>query len=223
MDNLDEFIIKFDGKVHNPKHYEHSLSGLQNFIEDSGLTKYFSAKEMVTPNSMSVAKSCGYKHLLPSRCRWKSALAQGLLAVELRKHINKDRKNEKGIKLRNWWRPSCYNQKVGGAKSSDHMQARGFDLDFNSANDRAVAQEYLSSMYKENSPLSLQVGIGCQTLHIGIGSPKRLSRYPKDGARFWKYGSLSNCSIKRIKSDDCWKASKDGKLHIYTEDGSGIL
>lgn len=223
IDNLDAFIIKFDGKINNPKHYEHSLSGFQNFIEDSGLTKYFTAKEMVSPNSMATAKSCGYKLLLPSRCRWKSAVAQGLLAVELRKEINKNRKVEKGIKIRNWWRPTCYNQKVGGAKSSDHMQARGFDLDFKSANDRAVAQAYLCKMYKESSPLSLQVGIGCQTLHIGIGSPKRLSRYPDDGARFWKYGSLQRCSLKRIDTDDCWKLGSDSKLHIYAEEGSGIL
>ncbi|WP_417334730.1 D-Ala-D-Ala carboxypeptidase family metallohydrolase [Halobacteriovorax marinus] len=224
LENLDEMILRFDGKINSPDDYEHSMAGLQRFIEDSGLTRYFSAKEMVSPNNSAVAKGCGYEKLLPSRCRWKSAVAQGLLAVELRSEINRGKKTSSGIKIRNWWRPSCYNSKVGGAKSSDHMQARGFDLDFNTPKQRAVAQAYLCKMYKEGKPLSLQVGIGCQTLHIGVGSPKRLSNYPKDGSRFWKYGSLSRCSIKRVSEDDCWKQGRDGKLYIHTEDGgSGVL
>ena len=221
LSNLDDMILKFDGKINSPDDYEHSLSGLQRFIEDSGLTKFFSAKEMITASNRTVANNCGYDKLLPSRCRWKSAVAQGLLAVELRKEINKGKSTSSGIRLRNWWRPTCYNANVGGAKSSDHIQARGFDLDFKTPKERAVAQAYLCKMYREGKPLSLQVGIGCQTLHIGIGSPKRLSRYPSDGSRFWKYGSLSNCSIKRIKADDCWKQGRDGKLYIHTDNGGG--
>lgn len=224
LSNLDSMILKFDGKIINAEDYEHSISGLQRFIEDSGLIKYFSAREMVRANSQSIAKSCHYISLLPSRCRWKSAVAQGLLAVELRKEINKNSDANSGISLRNWWRPACYNSKVGGAKSSDHIQARGFDLDFKTPRQRAIAQAYLCKMYKEGNPLSLQVGIGCQTLHVGVGSPKRLSRYPGDGSRFWKYGSLRNCSIKRISADDCWKQGRDGKLYIHTENGgAGVL
>jgi len=138
-----------------------------------------------------------------------------------KKEINKGKSTSSGIRVRNWWRPTCYNANVGGAKSSDHIQARGFDLDFKTPKERAVAQAYLCKMYREGKPLSLQVGIGCQTLHVGIGSPKRLSRYPSDGSRFWKYGSLNNCSIKRIKADDCWKQGHDGKLYIYTDSGGG--
>ncbi|WP_164848348.1 D-Ala-D-Ala carboxypeptidase family metallohydrolase [Halobacteriovorax sp. HLS] len=223
LDNLDEFIVNFNGKVMDPEGYDFNLEGFQNYLNDSGLTKFFSAKEMITPNRKDVASSCGHKSLLPSKCRWKSAVAQGLLGVELRNHINKGRSASRGIKIRNWWRPSCYNKKVGGAKSSDHIQARGFDLDFATPKDRAVAQDYLCQMYKDKSPMSLQVGIGCQTLHIGIGSPKRLSRYPEDGARFWKYGSLNSCSIKRVSTDNCWKQAETGKLHIFTEYGKGIL
>lgn len=224
IQNLDEMILKFDGKLNSPLDYEHTLAGLQRFIEDSGLTKYFSAKEMVTANNQSVAKGCGFDKLIPSRCRWKSAVAQGLLAVELRNEINKGTSGTNGIRIRNWWRPNCYNSKVGGAKSSDHIQARGFDLDFNTPKQRAVAQAYLCKMYREGKPLNLQVGIGCQTLHVGVGSPKRLSNYPADGSRFWKYGSLSRCSIKRIKGDDCWKQGRDGKLYIHTDKGgAGVL
>lgn len=223
LDNLDEFIANFNGRVIDPEGYDFNLDGFQNYLSDSGLTKFFSAREMIEPNRKDVASSCGLKTLLPGKCRWKSAVAQGLLAVELRQHINKNRSVSKGIRIRNWWRPSCYNSQVGGAKSSDHIQARGFDLDFSTPTDRAVAQDYLCQMYKDKSPMSLQVGIGCQTLHIGIGSPKRLSRYPEDGARFWKYGSLSSCSIKRISTDNCWKQAESGKLHIFTDYGKGVL
>ncbi len=225
QDEMDEIIIKFDGKVVDAKDYEASLFGFQNFISDSGITRFFTAKEMIRANNAGAAKSCGYKNLLPAKCRWKSAIAQGLLAVKLRSVINEGKSNKSlsGIKIRNWWRPKCYNSKVRGAKSSDHIQARGFDLDFKSPLERAKAQSYLCSLYKEFSPLNLQVGIGCQTLHVGIGSPKRLGRYPKDGSRFWTYGSIKNCPIKRVKEDDCWKLSSDKKLYIYTEVGSGVL
>jgi len=225
LDQMDDIILKFDGKIVDPNHYQHSLHGFQNYLQDSGITRFFSAKEMIRANNAVAAKNCGYDKLLPSRCRWKSAIAQGLLAVQLRKVINEGRKASafSGIKIRNWWRPSCYNSKVGGAKSSDHIQARGFDLDFKTPLERAKAQSYICSLYKEFSPLNIQVGIGCQTLHIGVGSPKRLGRYPKDGSRFWKYGSLKTCSIKRVSEDDCWKMGQDQKLHIYTESGSGVL
>lgn len=223
LKNLDKFILNFGGKVHDPNEYDFTVNGLQEYLTDSNLTQFFNAKEMVRPNKESVARGCGHKNLLPSRCRWKSAIAQGLLAVKLRSVINEGEKTKSGISIRNWWRPNCYNQKVGGAKSSDHIQARGFDLDFKTPTQRAKAQSYICSLYKDEGSLSIQVGIGCQTLHVGIGSPKRLNRYPSDGSRFWKYGSLKNCSIKRVKADDCWKLGKDNKLHIYTEEGSGVL
>ncbi|MDD0851504.1 hypothetical protein HBN50_00285 [Halobacteriovorax sp. GB3] len=225
-EELDRIISKTSGVVVDANDYKSSIEGFQDFLSDSGVSKKFSAREMVKPFSSSAAKSCGLETLLPNRCRWKSAAAQALVAMKLREVINDDRPNgKKGIFLRNWWRPNCYNKAVSGASTSDHRNARGFDLDFKSVEDRMKAQKYLCEMYKEMSPLSLQVGIGCQTIHLGIGSPKRLPNYPADGSRFWKYGSLNRCDQKRIEGDDCWRFSgEEKKLFIHTNKSStGVL
>ena len=223
-DRMDDFISEFKGSVVPADSYDNSTAGLQRYLNDSGVTRNFKAKEMVRANNASAAKACGYKELLPSQCRWKSAAAQGLMAIKLRDVINEGRSKKQGMNLRNWWRPACYNAQVGGAKRSDHIQARGFDLDFKTPKDRARAQKFICDMYKEHGEMNLQVGIGCVTLHVGIGSPKRSPRYPSDGSRFWTYGSLQRCSIKRLKGDDCWKqSSENNKLYIWTKNGRGVL
>ncbi len=217
LDDVIDLMTKLGGRIQNPMDYPETVAGLQEFLDEVGVSPRFSAHEMVTPNNISVAQRCGFQQLLPKRCRWLSAAVQGLLATELRAVINNGNENGgNGITLRNWWRPQCYNKGVGGAGSSDHMQARGFDLDFTTPQQRAQAQNLLCKMYKEN-PFSLQVGIGCKTLHIGVGSPKRLRQYPDDGSRFWTYSSLQSCPIKRLSSDDCWRVEREsGKLHIHS-------
>lgn len=223
MDEVEEIIAWLGGDVRDPKDYEFSTQGLQQFMDDSGVISRFSATEMVRPNNVLAAKRCGHEVLLPSQCRWKSGAAQALLAGKLRGVINDGQKHgPRGISLRNWWRPACYNKAVGGAGASDHIQARGFDLDFATPQERAQAQAWLCQAYKDR-PFNLQVGIGCQTLHIGMGSPKRLSQYPQDGSRFWTYGSLQNCPIKRLPEDDCWSASRStGKRFIWTDQRKNI-
>jgi hypothetical protein len=172
---------------------------------------------MITPHRPAVAIKCGYKKLLPARCRWSSAAVQGLIASKLREVVNDgDPYGKNSITLRNWWRPKCYNKSVGGANRSDHVQARGFDLDFKTPKQRAKAQKYLCKLYKEKK-FSLQVGIGCITLHVGVGSPKRFSNFPSDGARFWTYGSLQSCKVKRISGDDCWRIDSKGQKYIHTD------
>lgn len=216
LDDVIDLMTRLGGRVQNPMDFSETVSGLQEFLDEVGVSPRFSAQEMITPNNMAVARRCGFQQLLPKRCRWISAAVQGLLASELRAEINNgDMNGSSSITLRNWWRPQCYNRGVGGAGSSDHMQARGFDLDFATPQQRAQAQNLLCTMYKEN-PFSLQVGIGCNTLHIGVGSPKRLRQYPDDGSRFWTYGSLQSCPIKRLSTDDCWQVERgSGKLHIH--------
>lgn len=223
ISEIHEMIELLGGVVRDPSGYDHTERGLQEFMNDSGVIQRFSASEMVRPNNSSAAKSCGHTSLLPAQCRWESGAVQALLAGKLRGVINNGNKNgTKGITLRNWWRPSCYNKAVGGAGASDHIQARGFDLDFATPEDRATAQRWLCQAYKDR-PFNLQVGIGCQTLHIGVGSPKRLSAYPADGSRYWTYGSLKNCRVKRLEGDDCWTASRStGKRFIWTDENRGV-
>lgn len=223
ISEVHEIIDFLGGVVKDHRGYDRSENGLQEFMNDSGVARRFSASEMVRPNNASAAKSCGHETLLPSQCRWASGAVQALLAGKLRDEINDGDKNgAKGITLRNWWRPSCYNKEVGGAGASDHIQARGFDLDFATPEDRATAQRWLCQVYKDR-PFNLQVGIGCQTLHIGVGSPKRLSAFPSDGSRYWTYGSLQSCRVKRLEGDDCWTASRStGKRYIWTDETRGV-
>lgn len=216
LDDLEYSARRFNGSLIDPRDYAKSTEGFQNYLNDVGVISKFSAKEMVTPHRPGHASACGYKSLRPERCRWPSGAVQGLLAGELRGVINDgDPYGAKKITLRNWWRPSCYNKKVGGAKASDHMQSRGFDLDFSSANDRAKAQKYLCDLYRKEA-FNLQVGIGCRTLHIGMGSPKRLRNHAPNGSRFWTYGSLQSCGLKRLSGDKCWLMDNKGNKRIFS-------
>lgn len=216
LEDIVEMMEYFGGTVVDPMNYPQTEEGLQDFLDDSGVSRRFSAAEMVRPNRPDQARACGFQGaLIPPRCRWMSGAIQGLLAMELRKVINDGNINgSNSITLRNWWRPSCYNKRVGGAGSSDHVQARGFDLDFSNGNQRAKAQKYLCDLYKEKQ-ISLQVGIGCITLHVGLGSPKRIRNFPSDGSRYWTYGSLQSCGVKRLSTDDCFVADNKGMRFIH--------
>lgn len=218
INDLLKISEKLDGHVPHPKNFNESAAGLQDYLNEAGIISNFTAREMVTPNNADAAKACGHRILLPPQCRWPSGVVQAELATELRGVINNgDPAGPNGISIRNWYRPRCYNEKVGGAGASDHIQARGFDLDFKTPEQRAKAQKYLCELYKEQG-LNLQVGIGCQTLHVGIGSPKRLESYPEDGPRYWTYASLQSCSLKRMKGDDCWQVDRRGKRYIHTDE-----
>lgn len=218
LDDLLGTAEYLDGHVPHPKNFENTPSGLQDFLDEAGVSEKFSSREMVTPNDSNAAKTCGHKILLPPQCRWPSGAVQAHLARELRAVINNgDADGPEGITLRNWYRPNCYNKKVGGAGASDHIQARGFDLDFKTPKQRAKAQKYLCDLYKKER-LNLQVGVGCLTLHVGMGSPKRLENYPEDGPRYWTYASLQSCELKRIEGDDCWQIDQSGKRYIHTSD-----
>lgn len=216
IDNIVEAIHRFGGQAVDPMEYDETIDGFQRFLDDSGVISRFSAAEMVRPHRPQHARSCGHpNHLMPPRCRWLSGAVQGLLASKLRAEINNGNAHgSNAISVRNWWRPQCYNSRVGGAGASDHIQARGFDLDFATPQQRAVAQNYLCRLYKEER-FNLQVGIGCQTLHVGIGSPKRIANYPSDGSRYWTYASINSCQVKRLSTDDCWVRDGRGMRYIH--------
>ncbi len=218
--DLDRTARLLNGSLDDPRDFSKSNEGLQNYINDVGVIEKFSASEMISPHRPHQARACDYKNgLLPAQCRWMSGAVQGLVAGKMREVINDgDAYGSKSITLRNWWRPRCYNEKVGGASQSDHIQARGFDLDFPTPKDRAKAQKYLCELYKREKPFNMQVGIGCQTIHIGLGSPKNMrGRFGPDGSRFWTYGSLQRCGLKRLQGDDCWQV-KDNQKRIHTDE-----
>lgn len=218
IDEIARLTSAYGRELISPMSYENTVEDLQNYLDDIGGIQNFSAEEMTRPYHQHVAKGCGLDILLPINCRWAGAIAKGLLAEKLREIINQDNNGPaRIIRLRNWFRPKCYNQHptVGGVEDSDHRWSRGFDLDFANAHDRARAQRYLCQIYKER-PFNLQVGIGCRSLHIGVGSP--------NGTRFWTYGTLRTCSLKRLEGDNCWRETSNGDRYIYTDqDSHGAL
>lgn len=193
-------IDHFGGTAVDPLQFPETSDGFQSYLDGVGVT-YFSAREYVTPNNPSVAAACGYSILLPERSLWPRAGALGLLADQLRMLVNEP------VVLRNWWRPPCYNEGVGGAAGGDHPDGDALDLDFRSSRSRADAQRYLCSTYwlmdivapediepgsNLNPRLNMSAGLGGETIHLGL-----LSR---NGRRYWKYSSYSQVS----NSGTCW-------------------
>jgi hypothetical protein len=195
------FLIEhFGGTVVDAMAYSDDLAGFQQYLDDVGV-QYFSANEITTPNNPTAAQMCGYDILLPDPSWWEKIGALALLADELRALVGEP------VFMRNWWRPPCYNELVGGAAGGDHPDADAVDLDFLSAGSRALAQGYLCEQYwaqdivppeaiapgSDLDPrLNLSVGMGGATLHVGLLSV--------NGRRFWFYGSYTD----EPGSGDCW-------------------
>lgn len=181
---FENVIRQLGGSAVKSTMFPKTIAGFQMYLDAVGV-RYFSAREMTTPNHPDKAKQCGFDHFLPPHEDWAKGAALALLADKLRALVNEP------VKMRNWWRPSCYNSKVGGAAGSDHVQAFAVDLDFRSAQSRAKAQGYLCKNYW-SSDLQLSIGLGGVTIHLGILSPK--------GKRSWKYSSYT----KLPNSGNCW-------------------
>lgn len=168
--NWQALINRFGGRVQNPSQYPQSAEGFKNFLKDSGVSDY-DPIEIITPVSKDVAKKCGIEYLLPDRSKWQQGAAIALWAQAITQVAQ-----EKPTIL-NWYRSPCYNRAVGGAKASDHMQARSADLDFVTEGARRRAQAWLCSFW--NSSLNMQVGLGGSVIHLGSQSPR--------GKRNWFY------------------------------------
>ncbi len=193
-------IDRWGGVNADPTMFPETQDGFQAYLDAVGVT-YFAAWEYVVPNNATVAANCGYTILLPDRSMWPRAAALGLLADQLRSLVNEP------VTLRNWWRPPCYNEGVGGAANGDHPDGDALDLDFRSATSRAAAQQYLCDTFWSqdlvapediapgsglNPRLNMSVGLGGVTIHLGL-----LSR---NGRRFWKYASYT----QEPSSGSCW-------------------
>ncbi|BBM85965.1 D-Ala-D-Ala carboxypeptidase family metallohydrolase [Candidatus Uabimicrobium amorphum] len=181
---FENAIRQLGGSAVKSTMFPKTVDGFQMYLDAVGV-RYFSAREMTRPNHPDKAKQCGFDNFLPPHEDWPKGAALALLADKMRALVNEP------VKMRNWWRPSCYNSKVGGAKGSDHVQAFAVDLDFRSAQSRAKAQAYLCQNYWSGD-LQLSVGLGGVTIHLGILSPK--------GKRSWKYSSYT----KLPNSGNCW-------------------
>lgn len=186
LEAYDRLITRFGKAKVASSSFQRNEDGLQSYLDEVGI-RYFSAAEITTPNHESEAIKCGLDNLMPPKCIWSNGAALMSIFERIRERLSGP------IMIRNWWRPSCYNSLVEGAKASDHLLAKSFDIDFRKPHDRAVAQKFLcEELWKKGE--NIQVGIGCNSLHVGLASPK--------GKRFWVYSSMENCPVKSI--DKCW-------------------
>ena len=199
---LKNIITQFGGTLKDPYSYPDTTIGFGQFISDSGVVD-FSGRELVelppadSSDTFELSRrrdalSCGLRNLMPPPCRWYQAAALFLVMQSIQREV--------GIqvgKIRHWYRPDCYNRARGGARSSDHRQARAIDFDFTYPIDRRKSQERLCHYFWKNKNLNIQVGRGCQTLHVGFESPR--------GRRTWTYASLFNqsCRPQQAPDDAC--------------------
>ena len=164
----------FGGRVVDPKSFPFSQSGFQSYLDATGV-KYFSSKEMTMPHRVAKANKAGFSILLPPYKWWPRGAALAKLADILRNLVNRP------VRMRNWWRPTEYNQLVGGAKNSDHIPAKGIDLDYQNRGDRRKAEKFLMNFRKQNPWIQMSLGLGARTTHIGL--------LTKRGERTWTYKS----------------------------------
>ncbi|TVQ94797.1 MAG: hypothetical protein EA397_00970 [Deltaproteobacteria bacterium] len=194
------FLLHYlGGHDPEPTTFEDSVEGFQDYLDEVGIV-FFSAHEYVTPHNPTVAASCGYDELLPPQSWWRRGAVLGLMADDLRELVGEP------VYMRNWWRPPCYNQGVGGAAGGDHPDADAVDLDFRSERSRADAQAWLCEVYWQEDldlsgyvfdeqvdpRLNLSIGLGGRTIHVGVLST--------NGRRHWKYGSY----VALSGSGSCW-------------------
>lgn len=202
VDEIDhEFLIThFGGDPVNPFAYGPDLDSFQMYLDAVGV-EHTSAAEIVEPFNQAAATMCGYSILLPDRDQWERAAALAMFTDALTELVGEP------IFVRNWWRPPCYNDAVGGAATGDHPDADALDLDFASASSRAMAQQFLCDMYwdqdivtaAEIAPgadvdprLNMSVGLGGVSIHLGVLS--------SGGRRFWTYASYT----VEPGSGSCW-------------------
>lgn len=176
------------------------IDGLQLYLDAVGV-QHVTAPDLVEPYNEAAAEMCGFDLLLPDQGEWEKAAALSLFTDVLTELVGEP------IFMRNWWRPDCYNEAVGGAPGGDHPDADAVDLDFASPTQRAVAQQFLCDTYWNadivtpdqilpgsnlDPRLNLSVGLGGVTIHLGVLSG--------GGRRFWYYDSYS----AEPGAGDCW-------------------
>lgn len=202
VDEIDhEFLIQhFGGDPVNAWDYPATLEGFQMYLNDVGV-QFVTAEELALPYNQSAATGCGYDILLPERDQWEKGAALAIFTDQLEDLVGEP------IFVRNWWRPPCYNDAVGGAAGGDHPPADALDLDFSSSTSRAIAQQWLCENYwsqdivtpDQIAPgadvdprLNMSIGLGGVTIHLGVLSD--------GGRRNWFYGSYTN----EPNSGNCW-------------------
>ncbi len=203
VDEIDhEFLIAHFGGDPTVSAFDFAddLDGFQLYLDAVGI-QHVTAADLAEPYNEAAAEMCGLDLLLPEQERWENGAALALFTDALTELVGEP------IFLRNWWRPPCYNDAVGGEPAGDHPDADAIDLDFSSPTTRAIAQGFLCETYWEldivpperiapgsdlDPRLNMSVGLGGITIHLGVLSA--------GGRRFWYYDSYSS----EPEGGDCW-------------------
>jgi hypothetical protein len=173
-DVFNRAIAFLGGQLPDISRYAATVGGFSEYLKAAGV-QAVSAVELTTPHHPGIAARLGFQNFLPPKEWWPRGAALALLAQRLGEAAGDH------ITVRNWWRPPAYNQDpgVGGARNGDHPTATALDLDYSSKTARAKAERALRSLEAQAPWLGLSLGLGPQTTHVGIGSPK--------GHREWHY------------------------------------
>jgi hypothetical protein len=196
-----DMIKNLGGQIEAPLDYDDDFVGFQKFLTNSGVIN-FSAIEVGTPGSMSKAKECSLKHLIPNRACWLRVTALLLTGDKIRDHLDSK------VAVTSLFRPTCYNKKVKGTKNSDHLTARSMDITFYSKEKRKKAADFICDNFwkddlynlspemsnaSQDETLNISIGLGGTYMHIGLSSPH--------GRRYWVYNSYVKGGGQ---SNTCW-------------------
>ena len=174
-------IESLGGTVNEVYSYDASMNGLQKFLNDSGVTTV-SAPDFSLAGTSSKMKSCGLKDLTPPKSCWYRTLTLALLSEKIERDTGVD------LKVTSHYRDECYNETVGGAKTSDHISAKALDISLGSQENRHKVEEYICDQFwkeiffgsnGDGQLNNISIGVGETFLHLGIDSIH--------GRRHWLY------------------------------------
>lgn len=210
-----DFIQALGSEIIIPTLYSDDINGFQQYIEANNI-KYFTSHEISKIGNQEKFNECSNRNdpiilknpkliitkdsLMPPKECWIRTAAIMLLADNIRKKL------KQRLYVSSYWRPTCYNSKVSGAKYSDHIQARSLDLSFKTTKLRHEAQQYICDYYWKNKSdqffsifnhsdkLNISIGLGNTYMHLGLAS--------RNGRRYWIYKSFYE---NNKTPQNCWK------------------
>ncbi|MGB3763244.1 MAG: hypothetical protein WA966_08475 [Ornithinimicrobium sp.] len=145
--------------------------------------EFFSLEEIIIPHDAEKARAAGFEELVPPLHLWPWAMLVLRLGDDMRRRLGRP------VRLRNLYRPMSYNERVATSGiTSDHPNACAGDFDFRSRDDRRTAESLIRDWAARVPDLEISLGMGDQTLHVGVMSPK--------GTRYWFYKSYSDPEMR---------------------------
>jgi hypothetical protein len=177
-------IQELGGTVVDAGAYPATVAGFEAYLTDSGVHRV-TAAELTQPNHPEVAEKYGFRDFLPPQGWWSRGVALALVIQAI------DDLTLATVHVRNWWRPTAYNQDraIGGAKNGDHPTANAVDLDYQSVTDRMKAERFLRGLCGRFPWMRISLGLGAETTHVGINSPR--------GHREWHYPGWTPATFRR--------------------------